>query len=75
MPGVRRATPEATGLGYVLLGEIAERFTAAGLAMLEVSCNRCDRRGRLSIARLLAEHGPRCQVPSCAASSRTTARA
>jgi hypothetical protein len=26
--------------------------------MVEVSCNRCERRGRLSIARLLAEHGP-----------------
>jgi hypothetical protein len=25
--------------------------------MLEVACHRCERRGRLSIARLIAEHG------------------
>jgi hypothetical protein len=25
--------------------------------MLEVACRRCDRRGRLSLARLIAEHG------------------
>ena len=54
---MKRPTATATGPGYVLLGEISARFTAAGLTMLEVSCNRCDRRGRLSIARLLAEHG------------------
>ena len=47
----------------MLLGEIAARFSAAGLTMVEVSCNRCDRRGRLSIARLLAEHGPALARP------------
>jgi hypothetical protein len=26
-------------------------------ALLEVPCRRCERRGRLSIARLIAEHG------------------
>jgi len=26
--------------------------------MLEIACNRCDRRGRLHTERLLAEHGP-----------------
>jgi hypothetical protein len=36
---------------------MAALFTAAGLTMAEVSSNRCERRGRLSIARLLAEHG------------------
>ena len=49
---------EASRPGIVTLGEKAERFAAAGIALLEVSCNRCERRGRLSIARLLAEHGP-----------------
>ena len=39
--------------GVVLLGEIAAR-----LPVLEVSCNRCDRQGRLRTDRLLAEHGP-----------------
>ena len=30
---------------------------AKGMTMLEVACRRCERRGRLSIARLIAEHG------------------
>ena len=30
---------------------------AKGMRMLEVACRRCERRGRLSIARLIAEHG------------------
>jgi hypothetical protein len=38
----------------ILLGEIAAR----GATMLEIRCGRCDRHGRLSVARLLAEHGP-----------------
>jgi hypothetical protein len=32
----------------VTLGEIADR-----LAMLEVACSRCERRGRLSVAKLI----------------------
>ena len=28
-----------------------------GMRMLEIACRRCERRGRLSIARLIAEHG------------------
>ena len=38
----------------ILLGEVAER----GAAMIEIRCGRCERAGRLSVARLLAEHGP-----------------
>jgi hypothetical protein len=30
---------------------------AKGMTMLTVACRRCDRRGRLRIARLVAEHG------------------
>jgi hypothetical protein len=30
---------------------------AKGMTMLEVACRRCERRGRLSIERLIAEHG------------------
>ena len=44
--------------GTVTLGQMAAMHDAAGLTALEIACNRCDRRGRLSIARLLAEHGP-----------------
>jgi hypothetical protein len=39
--------------GVVLLGAVAAR-----LPVLDVACNRCDRRSRLRTARLLAEHGP-----------------
>lgn len=44
--------------GVVTLGQVAAR-----LSVLEVACNRCDRRGRLRIARLLAEHGPAMPMP------------
>ena len=37
----------------ITLGDMA----AKGMTMLEVACRRCDRRGRFSIARLIAEHG------------------
>jgi hypothetical protein len=37
--------------GVVTLGEVAAR-----LPVLEVACNRCDRRGRLRTDRLVAEH-------------------
>lgn len=39
--------------GLVTLAEIARSHR-----MLDVACNRCERRGRLSVARLIAEHGP-----------------
>jgi len=38
--------------GVISLGEIAGRT-----ALLQVACDRCDRRGRIRTARLLAEHG------------------
>jgi hypothetical protein len=44
--------------GVVTLGQVAGR-----LAVLEASCNRCDRRGRLWTDRLLAEHGPDLPTP------------
>jgi hypothetical protein len=31
--------------------------------MLDVDCRRCDRRRRLSTARLVAEHGPAFPMP------------
>jgi hypothetical protein len=37
----------------ITLGEVAER-----IEIIEIRCGRCDRHGRLSVARLLAEHGP-----------------
>jgi len=38
---------------YIPLGAVADR----GAAMLEIRCSRCDRHGRLSVKRLLAEWG------------------
>jgi hypothetical protein len=45
--------------GFVTLAQIADRRP-----VLEVACNRCDRRGRLNLARLIAEHGPDLPVPT-----------
>ena len=39
--------------GVITLAEMR----AKGITMLEVSCRRCERRGRLRIDRLTAEHG------------------
>ena len=49
--------------GVVFLGEIAAR-----LPMLEIACNRCDRRGRLRTDRLLAVHGPNIRCRRCCGS-------
>jgi hypothetical protein len=38
--------------GVLLLGELVGRIDR-----LEVRCSRCDRYGRLRLARLIAEHG------------------
>jgi hypothetical protein len=54
---MRRPTRAEPTPSIVTLGEMAALFDDAGLTMLEVSCNCCDRRGRVSIACLLAEHG------------------
>ena len=44
--------------GAVTLGDIADR-----LPMLDVACSKCDRRGRLSVAKLIAEHGADTRLP------------
>src|SRR4051794_8110491 len=38
-------------------GTLTLTAVAARLRMLDVACHRCDRRGRLSTARLLQKHG------------------
>jgi hypothetical protein len=45
-------------LGSITLGELRGK-----LDMLEVACHRCDRRGRLSLERLIAEHGADTGLP------------
>jgi len=46
-----------------LLGEIGVAFTAQGKRMITVNCSRCHRKGRVSIKRLLAKHGPLARGP------------
>ncbi len=43
--------------------------------LLEVRCSRCDRRGRLRLARLIAEHRPDAALPAAAAHARRRLRA
>ena len=44
--------------GAVTLAELAGR-----LPMLEVACSRCERRGRLNVARLIERHGADARLP------------
>jgi hypothetical protein len=44
--------------GAVTLGELVGR-----LELLEVRCRRCGRHGRLSVARLIEEHGADLALP------------
>jgi len=43
----------ADDTGMITLGQMQRK----GMTMLGVTCRKCERRGRLSIARLIAEHG------------------
>jgi len=45
--------------GVILLGQAAAR-----LEYLDIECGRCDRRGRLRLDRLIAEHGPHMPMPT-----------
>jgi hypothetical protein len=44
--------------GAVTLGDVAGK-----LAMLDVACSKTDCRGRLSVAKLIAEHGADVRLP------------
>jgi len=41
--------------GSITLGELQGQ-----LDLLEIRCHRCERHGRVSLARLIEEHGARC---------------
>ena len=45
--------------GVIHLGQVAHRLPHLG-----VDCGRCGRHGRLSLDRLLAEHGPDMPMPA-----------
>jgi hypothetical protein len=41
----------------ITLGDVAQRIET-----LDIRCGRCERHGRLNVARLLAEHGPHAPI-------------
>ena len=45
--------------GAYLLSDVV----AVGLKQVDVACKKCGRSGRVSVARLLAEHGPDMPLP------------
>jgi hypothetical protein len=61
--------------GSITSGELQGKLT-----MLEVACHRCERKGRVSLARLIEEHGadkglpdlgkPRGPLSACAVNGR-----
>ena len=56
--------------GSITLSELQGK-----LDLLEIKCHRCERHGRVSLARLIEEHG--AQIPGCpiyGKVSRVTAR-
>jgi hypothetical protein len=44
-------------MGFYTVGEIAALGAAAGETHIIIACNRCERHGKLSLARLVAEYG------------------
>jgi hypothetical protein len=46
-------------MSVVRLGELV-----GFVEKVEVRCTRCDRRGRLRLAKLIAEHGPEMSFPA-----------
>ena len=44
--------------GSIIVGELQGKVT-----MLDVACHRCERRGRVSLARLIEEHGANMGLP------------
>jgi hypothetical protein len=45
--------------GSILLGQVADH-----LVTLEIACNRCDRKGKAAVDRLMTEHGPLMSIPT-----------
>jgi len=54
--------------GSITIGELQGKLT-----MLEVACHRCERRGRVSLSRLIEEHGAAMGCPICGRASRAIA--
>jgi len=43
--------------GIITIGEVAHALTSRAETHLVISCSRCDRAGRLDVARLVLEYG------------------
>ena len=50
--------PAIASRGSITLGELEGKVT-----MLDIACHRCERRGRVSLARLIEEHGADMGLP------------
>ena len=51
--------------GSITIGELQGKLT-----MLDIACHRCERRGRVSLARLIEEHGADTGLPDLWEASR-----
>ena len=54
--------------GSITLGEPVGK-----LDLLEINCHRCDRQGRVSLGRLISEHGADTGLPDCGKASQAIA--
>ena len=45
---------------------VHELHTLLGRQQVDVACTKCDRRGRVSVARLIRDFGPDCPLPGVA---------
>ena len=52
--------------GSITLGELQGK-----LDLLDIACHRCERRGRVSLARLIEEHGADTGLPDYGRASPT----
>jgi len=55
--------------GSITLGELQGK-----LDLLDIACHRCDRHGRVSLARLIEEHGADTGCPTFGKASPVIAR-
>lgn len=55
--------------GSIFLGELQGK-----LDLLEIKCHRCERHGRISLARLIEEHGGIKGCPICGRTLRAIAQ-
>ena len=55
------------------MGQLSSASYRGKLDLLEIKCHRCERHGRVSLARLIDEHGADIGLPDLWEVSRVTA--